>query len=186
MLDEHFKPLKSFRVKVEAAAAPSAVYQVDRMLELVTTHGTARSAAAALPSGMVVAGKTGTSSDTRDSWFAGFSGSYLAVVWVGYDNNHVTGLTGAAGALPVWIDTIKSLKSVSFQPVLPDLTEDRWIEFGSGLETTPACSPDAVVIGVPQGAVLAGKTGCGAATSETSPSGTVTDKIRAWLKSTVH
>ena len=87
------------------------------MLTLVTTRGTGRGALARLPPGMVVAGKTGTSSDTRDSWFAGFTGSYLAVVWVGYDDNRVTGLTGAAGALPVWGDTIASLKSASFQPV---------------------------------------------------------------------
>jgi len=79
---------------------------------------------------LVVAGKTGTSSDTHDNWFAGFTGSYLSVVWVGYDDNRATGLTGAAGAFPVWADTMASLKSVWFEPVAPDLLEDRWIGFG--------------------------------------------------------
>jgi penicillin-binding protein 1B len=97
VLDEHGRPLKSFKVQVEAAAPPLDVYQIDRMLTLVTTHGTGREASARLPRGTVVAGKTGTSSDTRDSWFAGFTGSYLSVVWVGYDDNRPTGLTGAAG-----------------------------------------------------------------------------------------
>jgi membrane peptidoglycan carboxypeptidase len=80
------RPLKSFKVQVEEPRPPAAVYQLDRMLTLVTTHGTGREAAARLPR-TVIAGKTGTSSDTRDSWFAGFTGSYLAVAWVGYDDN---------------------------------------------------------------------------------------------------
>jgi penicillin-binding protein 1B len=181
VLDEHGRPLKSFKVQVEAAAPPAAVYQLDRMLMLVTTHGTGRDAPARLPRGLIVAGKTGTSSDTRDSWFAGFTGSYLSVVWVGYDDNRVTGLTGAAGALPVWADTLGRLKSVSFQPVPPELVEDRWIGFGDGLETTPACSADAVLVAVPKDTVLPGKAGC-----NPSPPGTVSDKIKTWLKNIIH
>jgi len=181
VLDEHGRPLRSFKVQVEPAAPPAAVYQLDRMLTLVTTHGTGHGASARLPAGTVIAGKTGTSSDTRDSWFAGFTGSYLAVVWVGYDDNRTTGLTGAAGALPVWADTIASLNSASFLPVPPEQTEERWIEFGSGLETTPACSADAVLVAVPAGATLALKQGCTG-----SPSSTYADKIKEWVKSFVH
>jgi penicillin-binding protein 1B len=55
-----------------------------------------------LPKDYRVAGKTGTSNKTRDSWFAGFAGDYMAVVWMGLDNNASTGLTGASGALTVW------------------------------------------------------------------------------------
>jgi penicillin-binding protein 1B len=181
VLDEHGRPLKSFKVQVEAVAPPAAVYQVDRMLTLVTTRGTGRDAAARLPRGTVVAGKTGTSSDTRDSWFAGFTGSYLAVAWVGYDDNRATGLTGAAGALPVWADTLARLKSASFEPVPPEQVEDRWIGFSDGLETTPACSADAVAVAVPKGTVLPAKAGC-----NSSPPGSVSDKIKTWLKNIVH
>ena len=181
VLDEQGRPLKSFKVQVEAAAPPAAVYQLDRMLMLVTTRGTGRDASARLPRGLVAAGKTGTSSDTRDSWFAGFTGSYLSVVWVGYDDNRVTGLTGALGALPVWGDTLAKLKSSSFQPVPPDLVEDRWIGFSDGLETTPACSADAVLIAVPTDTALPGKPGC-----NSSPPGTVSDKIKTWLKNIIH
>jgi penicillin-binding protein 1B len=180
VLDEHGRPLKSFNVQVEAAASPSAIYQLDRMLTLVTTRGTGRGASARLPPGTIIAGKTGTSSDTRDSWFAGFTGSYLAVVWVGYDDNRVTGLTGAAGALPVWADTIASLNSASFQPAPPEQVEDRWIGFADGLETTPGCSADAVAVALPRGTALPGKPGC-----YSSPPGTL-DKIKAWLKTTIH
>ena len=188
VLDDQGRPLKSFKVQVEAAAPPAAIYQLDRMLALVTSRGTARDAGARLPRGLVTAGKTGTSSDTRDSWFAGFTGSYVAVVWVGYDDNRITGLTGAKGALPIWSDTLASLQSTSFEPVLPDLVEDRWIGFNDGLETTPACSTDAVLIAVPKDTVLPGNPHCltGSAdnpsASKPSPPATVGDKIKTWFK----
>ena len=187
VLDEQGKPLKSFKVQVEEAAPPAMVYELDQMLTLVITHGTAKEAAARLPH-TVAAGKTGTSSDTKDSWFAGFTGSYLAVVWVGYDDNRPTGLTGAAGALPVWIDTLSTLKSSSFQPVPPETVEDRWIDFGDGLETTPSCSPDAVVVSVPRGAVIPLKPDCKMTPGSKAPepTGTLGDKIKAWFKSLVH
>jgi penicillin-binding protein 1B len=186
VLDDQGRPLKTFKVQVEPAAPPAAVYQIDRMLMLVPTHGTAREAAARLPRGLVIAGKTGTSSDTRDSWFAGFTGNYLAVVWVGYDDNRVTGLTGAQGALPVWADTMASLKPVSFDPVAPDLTEDRWIGFMDGLETTPACGTDAVVIAVPKDTALPGNPRCNLPQSKPSQPTTLGDKIKAWFKGSVH
>jgi penicillin-binding protein 1B len=181
VLDEQGRALKSFKVQVESVAPPAAVYQIDRMLMLVPTRGTARDAAARLPKGLVIAGKTGTSSDTRDSWFAGFTGSYLSVAWVGYDDNHVTGLTGAAGAMPVWADTMARLKPVSYQPVTPDLVEDRWIGYGDGRETTPACSADAVIIAVPKDTVLPSNPACNP--SQPASAG---DKIKSWLKNLVH
>jgi penicillin-binding protein 1B len=186
VLDEHGRPLKSFKVQVEEAAPAVAVYQLDRMLTLVTTHGTGRAAAARLPRGTIVAGKTGTSSDLRDSWFAGFTGTYVAVAWVGYDDNRVTGLTGAAGALPVWADILASLKSASFQPVAPEQLEDRWIGFEDGLETAPGCSADAVLVSVPRDTVLPPKPGCSSVAGGTSPTGTMGDKIKEWLNHIVH
>jgi penicillin-binding protein 1B len=181
VLDEQGRALKRFKVQVESVAPPAAVYQIDRMLMLVPTRGTAREAAARLPKGLVVAGKTGTSSDTRDSWFAGFTGSYLSVAWVGYDDNHVTGLTGATGAMPVWADTMARLKPVSYQPVTPDLVEDRWIGYGDGRETTPTCSADAVIIAVPKDTVLPSNPAC-----NPSPPASAGDKIKSWLKNLVH
>jgi penicillin-binding protein 1B len=181
VLDEQGRALKRFKVQVESVAPPAAVYQIDRMLMLVPTRGTARDAAARLPKGLVIAGKTGTSSDTRDSWFAGFTGSYLSVAWVGYDDNHVTGLTGATGAMPVWADTMARLKPVSYQPVAPDLVEDRWIGYGDGRETTPTCSADAVIIAVPKDTVLPSNSAC-----NPSPPASAGDKIKSWLKNLVH
>jgi penicillin-binding protein 1B len=58
------------------------------------------------------AGKTGTTSDTKDAWFAGFDGRLLTVVWVGYDDNTAMGLTGAGAALPIWSEITKRLQSL--------------------------------------------------------------------------
>ena len=51
---------------------------------------------------MQLAGKTGTSSDYRDSWFAGFDQNTLTTVWLGRDDNQAIGLTGSTGALTVF------------------------------------------------------------------------------------
>jgi penicillin-binding protein 1B len=53
------------------------------------------------------AGKTGTTSDTKDTWYAGFTPYVLTVAWTGYDDNTATGLTGASGALPLWTEFMK-------------------------------------------------------------------------------
>lgn len=59
------------------------------------------------------AGKTGTTNDKKDSWFAGFTPYHTAIVWVGYDDNTSHNLTGAFGALPIWTQYMKSY-GVSF------------------------------------------------------------------------
>ena len=47
-------------------------------------------------------GKTGTSSERRDAWFAGGAGSVVTVVWVGLDDGAPLGLSGAEAAAPIW------------------------------------------------------------------------------------
>ena len=56
-----------------------------------------------------LSGKTGTSNDRRDAWFAGFNSKLVAVVWVGYDNDRPLGPReeGSRTALPVWIEFMK-------------------------------------------------------------------------------
>ena len=92
---------------VRALSAESA-YLVTDLLRGVFERGTARSASA-LGFRQPAAGKTGTTDDTRDSWFVGFTPDLLALVWVGYDDNARTGLTGATGALPIWVDLMNRI-----------------------------------------------------------------------------
>ncbi|MCB0377391.1 MAG: transglycosylase domain-containing protein [Bdellovibrionales bacterium] len=61
----------------------------------------------------VAAGKTGTTSDTKDAWFAGFTPFHVAVVWTGYDDGSSHKLTGASGALPIWADYMKRVSKAS-------------------------------------------------------------------------
>ena len=76
-------------------------YEMTSMLEGVIDHGTGAGARAYGLSG-ALAGKTGTSDDRRDAWFAGYSRDRVTVVWVGYDDNRPTRLSSATGALPTW------------------------------------------------------------------------------------
>ncbi len=89
-----------------APAGP--VYLVDRALPDVLERGTAASARE-LGYGGDAAGKTGTSSDYRDAWFAGFTPSLVTVVWVGFDDNRSLGLPGAVAALPIWVRFMKEV-----------------------------------------------------------------------------
>jgi penicillin-binding protein 1B len=136
------------------------IYQLDRMLEQVMIRGTGRAARASLPADFVVLGKTGTSSDLRDSWFAGFSGSHLAVVWVGYDDNRPTRFTGSSGALAVWARLMASVAARSWSVAMPDALVDTWIEYPTGLAVEPGCVDDTIAVAVPKDARLPYKVGC--------------------------
>ncbi|MGH8078778.1 MAG: penicillin-binding transpeptidase domain-containing protein, partial [Lysobacter sp.] len=80
------------------------------------------------------AGKTGTSNDGRDSWFAGYTGDHLAVVWVGNDQNQQTGLYGATGAMRVWSAIFSRLPSAALK-VGDDGIDWQWVV---GSNTTDA------------------------------------------------
>src|SRR5207247_6906510 len=69
-----------------------------------------------------LAGKTGTTNDFVDAWFCGFNASMVGVAWIGYDQPRTlgTGETGAAAALPIWMNFMaKVLKGVPEQPLAP-------------------------------------------------------------------
>jgi penicillin-binding protein 1B len=162
------------------------MYQLNRMLVLVMDHGTGRPARSLLPAELVVAGKSGTSSEFRDSWFAGFSGSHLAVVWVGYDDNEPTGFTGSAGALPVWAHIMAGLATNSWNAPMPDSLAEVHIEYPTGLRVVPGCAQDIVAVAVPGNAALPPRPGCGLPENPAAPSTTALDRAQRWLKSLVH
>ena len=180
------KPLKAFPLEVTQVASPEVIYQLDRMLVLVMDHGTGRSARALLPPDLVVAGKSGTSSDFRDSWFAGFSGNHLAVVWVGYDDDQPTGFTGSAGALPVWAHIMAGLGTSSWNAPLPESLSEVDIEYPTGLRAARTCATDIVAVAVPRDAAVPPRPGCALPVGAPSQSAGVLERAQQWLRSMAH
>ncbi|MDR0781667.1 MAG: penicillin-binding protein 1B, partial [Pseudomonadales bacterium] len=89
------KPLDFYGVESHQVADPGNVFLLEHTLQGVFIEGTAKTSAQRLAKHLPLAGKTGTTNDLRDSWFAGFGGDLVGVVWLGYDDNRPTGLTGA-------------------------------------------------------------------------------------------
>ncbi|MGH8276800.1 MAG: penicillin-binding transpeptidase domain-containing protein, partial [Steroidobacteraceae bacterium] len=179
------KALKAFALQVTPVAPPEAVYQLDRMLVQVMNRGTGRSARALLAPDLIVAGKSGTSSDYRDSWFAGFSGSHLTVVWVGYDDDAPTGLTGSAGALPVWAHIMTGLNTSSWSAPMPEGLQEIELDYPTGLRVLPGCSDDRVTVAVPAGVQIAAKPGCSFPAGD-NPVSALLEHTQQWLHSLVH
>ncbi|MGO1159039.1 penicillin-binding protein PBP1a [Acinetobacter lwoffii] len=89
----------------------SSAYDMANILRDVIQHGTGR---AALRIGRSdIGGKTGTTNDAKDAWFAGFNGKLVTVTWVGFDQPTTLGRReyGGVAALPIWTDFMgKALK----------------------------------------------------------------------------
>ena len=160
VISDDGKPLRAFPLEVTQVADADSVHQLNRMLEIVMEHGTGRAARSVLPPSLVVAGKSGTSSELRDSWFAGFSGSHVTVVWVGYDDNRPTQFTGSSGALTVWARLMAGLDTTSRSAPLPETLASVNVEFATGLRAEGSCGEDIVAIAVPVSAEPAWKPGC--------------------------
>jgi penicillin-binding protein 1A len=113
---------------------PATAFVMTSMLQTVVQRGTGRRAAAlARP----VAGKTGTTNDTKDAWFVGFTPELLAGVWVGFDSERSLGRreTGGQAAAPIW--TAFMQKALEGRPVVdfpvPDGVSFVQVDRGTGL-----------------------------------------------------
>ena len=133
------KPLQRYPLNVEQVAPAGPVYLLTAALQGVVREGTAQSLVNWLPADLHVAGKTGTTDDLRDSWFAGYTGDHVAVVWVGRDDNKPTGLTGSSGAMTVWGQMMKNLQPEPLQPVVPENIEMVNVDPVSGLRYDEGC-----------------------------------------------
>jgi len=154
VLDEQRRPLARHHFELDQRIDREHARSIGRALEIVMHNGTGKSSRFAR---VGVAGKTGTSDDYRDSWFAGYDNQRIAVVWLGFDDNRSTSMTGAAGALKVW-DAVFSRLSV--QPLAtPDSTWEE-IEYSTGLVANDSCA-DIVSVPLPIEAEPATKSGCG-------------------------
>lgn len=126
---------------------PADAYQINYALQQVVRQGTAKALMASFPEELGLAGKTGTTNDLRDAWFAGYSGNHVAVVWLGHDDNRPIGLTGGSGALPVWTQVMKKIPQQPVNLPQPGNIQWQWLDAQSGQITAQGC-PSAVMVPV--------------------------------------
>lgn len=143
VLSSQGEPLQHYALHVEQAFDPATVEVLNSALRNVVRNGTARGLDRWLPAEVGAAGKTGTTNDLRDSWFAGFTTDYLAVVWLGMDDNRPTGMTGASGALQVWGDIMQHLPQHPWEEPVLEGVDEVWID-PKTLERGSTNCPDAV------------------------------------------
>ena len=137
VLDKDKQPLERYSLDVESHVKAEAVALINSALIDVAKYGTAKQLSKNLS--IQVAGKTGTSDDFRDSWFAGFSADIVAVVWTGYDDNQPTFLTGSSGAMKIWQNM---MKEIAYKPYkLPEMSHlsKHWIDGKNGLLANENC-----------------------------------------------
>jgi penicillin-binding protein 1B len=135
----------------ERVMPPAVAYLVNSVLQGVARFGTG---AAVARHGVedAIAGKTGTSNDGRDMWFAGYSPDRASLVWVGYDDNRPTRLSGSRAALPIWSRFTVGVRPPGGYPdfPLPEGVVRAAIDPASGELATDYC-PQRVVEVFPRG-----------------------------------
>jgi penicillin-binding protein 1B len=132
--------LQSYPFTVRQVLDPAVTYIVNTILQEVMHEGTGRTAYASFPENYGLVGKTGTTNDSKDSWFAGYTGDYLSVVWIGRDDNKPAGLTGATGALQVWTSLMKQISTQPVTLIPPDNIKMAWVDPANGLLANENCS----------------------------------------------
>lgn len=133
------KPLQRYPLAVEQAVEPAPAYLLTTALQGVVREGTGQGLKQYVAPAVGVAGKTGTTGDLRDSWFAGYTGDRLAVVWVGADDNRPVQLTGSTGALVVWGDMMAQLDPEPLALPPPETIERVWIDTKTGRRAAKGC-----------------------------------------------
>lgn len=137
--------LQRYPLAIEQLIAPEHAYLTSVAMQWVVKEGTAKSVSYYLPESVGAAGKTGTTNDTRDSWFAGFTGDKLGVFWVGNDDNQPTRLTGASGALKLWGETFKQLPNEPLRLEKPDNVKFMWVDPNAFAKSAEFCEGAAYV-----------------------------------------
>jgi penicillin-binding protein 1B len=108
VIDENGHVLERRHLKMERLISPEKAFMITSLLRGVVENGTGRTLGNKGIS-WPVAGKTGTTNNSRDAWFIGYTPDILALVWVGFDNGDSIKATGAQAALPIWAELMKAI-----------------------------------------------------------------------------
>ncbi|MDY7563384.1 penicillin-binding protein 1B [Pseudomonas sp. 10B1] len=172
------EPLKRYPFQIQQRFDPGSIYLLQNAMQRVMREGTGKSAYNQLPGTLNLAGKSGTTNDSRDSWFAGFSQDLLAVVWIGRDDNGQTPFTGATGALQIWTSFMRRAEPLSLETAKPDNVVQAWINASTGQGSDSTC-PNAVQMPYIRGSEPAPGTACGGVPAAAD---SVMDWVKGWLK----
>ncbi len=159
IVDANGEPLKRYPLAYDRTVSLQAVHLLHYALRAVVREGTGRGVYRYLADDFAVAGKTGTTNDGRDSWFAGFSGDLLTVTWIGRDDNGGTGLTGSTGALRVWADFMAGASQRPLAYRMPEGIETHYIDDSNGYLTGKGC-PNSRMLPFVTGSEPAQRTNC--------------------------
>jgi penicillin-binding protein 1B len=171
------EPLKRYPFQIQQRFDPGSIYLLQNAMQRVMREGTGKSVYNVLPGTLNLAGKSGTTNDSRDSWFAGFSQDLLAVVWMGRDDNGKTPFTGATGALQVWTSFMKKADPLPLDMAMPDNVVQAWVNASTGQGTDASC-PGAVQMPYIRGSEPQPGPACG---GPTAPAESVMDWVKGWL-----
>ena len=129
----------SYPYKVEQRFRPEPIYLLKFVLKQTFISGTARGFSSRVIEKWKTGGKTGTSDDQRDSWFVGYAGNYLMLVWLGFDDNRKSPLTGRTGALQVWKNFMSRLDPIAYEVRKPSRIRYEWVDAKDGLLSGESC-----------------------------------------------
>ncbi|MCS6158642.1 penicillin-binding protein 1B [Shewanella baltica] len=139
VLDADKNPLPVTRLPKEQAISPDTDFLIQYAMQQVVNTGTATRLGNAFP-GVGLAGKTGTSNDSRDSWFAGFDERNVAAIWVGRDDNGKTSLYGSSGAMAVYLAFLKERPPISLRSTQVNGVVKGFFDRDTGVAKESDCS----------------------------------------------
>ncbi len=142
-----------------------AIGVLNYALTQVVQQGTAKALPGLLGNSTLIAGKTGTTNDRRDSWFVGYTRDRLGVTWVGLDDNGPAGVTGSNAAMRVWAELFKDLPLEPVDLRMPDGAFWLWVDDKTGALTAQNC-PGAIEVPFVSGSEPTTSTKCMAEASE--------------------
>ena len=175
------RPLTRYPLAVEQVFAPEPIYLLSAAMQEVVRAGTGQGLNKFLPPEIAPAGKTGTTDEQRDAWFAGFTGDRLAVVWVGYDDNRAARLSGSAAALPIWGDMMAALAPEPLALAKPERIELVAIDPQTGLRGGVSC-PGSSEVPFVQGSAPRDRAPCsGAMDAAVEAVGQTVERAKSWL-----
>ena len=135
----------SYPYKIEQRIRPEPLHLLKFAMKQTFISGTARGYPRKKIESWQAGGKTGTSDDQRDSWFVGFAGDILVLVWLGFDDNRPTPLTGRSGALEVWKNFIDDIQPTTVKGNNFSRIKYVWVDKKDGLLSGEKCKNSLLV-----------------------------------------